>query len=141
MISVLFLCTHNSARSIMAEAMLKHKAPDLFTVHSAGTEPSEPDPRAIAALRARGIDAGEPRSESVDDYMTQQFDYVISLCAEASSSCAMIGIGDTFLPWKFPDPKSRDGDTPFETTLDEIEVAMDDFIAQCREKHTPGTPA
>ncbi len=77
---ILFLCTGNSARSLMAEAFLRHHAGEQFEVFSAGTEPRGVDPRTMEALESFGIDAPDLHSKSVDQFRNGHFDFVISLC-------------------------------------------------------------
>src|SRR5579859_4130737 len=80
---VLILCTGNSARSQMAEGLLRHDAGDQFEVESAGTKPSIVRPEAIAAMRELGIDISRQRSKHVDEFDGQRFDYVITVCDNA----------------------------------------------------------
>jgi arsenate reductase (thioredoxin) len=84
---VLILCTGNSARSQMAEGLLRHDAGDRFEVESAGTKPSSVRPEAIAVTREAGIDIAGHRSKHVDEFAGQQFDYVITVCDNARESC------------------------------------------------------
>src|SRR5580700_10066973 len=84
---VLILCTGNSARSQMAEGLLRHDAGDRFDAESAGTKPSQVRPEAIAVMRELGIDISGHRSKSVDDFAGQNFDYVLTVCDSAKESC------------------------------------------------------
>src|SRR5213082_1247859 len=84
---VLILCTGNSARSQMAEGLLRHMAGDRFEVLSAGVEPSYLRSQAIEAMRERDIDISMQRSKSVDEFMGQEFDYVITVCDNARERC------------------------------------------------------
>ncbi len=84
---VLFLCTGNSARSQMAEGLLRHFAGDRFDVFSAGTRPVGLNPNAVAAMSEIGIDISGHRSKSVDEFIGQHFDCVITLCDSAKESC------------------------------------------------------
>ena len=84
---VLILCTGNSARSQMAEGLLRHDAGDRFEVFSAGTKPSHVRPEAIAVMRELGIDISGHRSKSVDEFAGQSFDYVLTVCDNAKESC------------------------------------------------------
>lgn len=95
---VLILCTGNSARSQMAEGLLRHDAGDHFEVASAGVEPSRVRPEAIEAMREIGIDISAHRSKSVDEFAGQEFDYVITVCDMRTSiarSFPVIRIGFT----------------------------------------------
>ena len=80
---VLFLCTGNSARSQMAEGLLRRLAGDVYDVFSAGVAPSSVRPEAITVMREVGIDISQQRSKSIDEFSGQQFDYVITVCDKA----------------------------------------------------------
>ena len=84
---VLILCTGNSARSQMAEGLLRQDAGDRFEVESAGTKPSHVRPEAISAMRELGIDISGHRSKSVEEFTGQHFDYVLTVCDNAKESC------------------------------------------------------
>src|SRR5678815_3176398 len=84
---VLFLCTHNSARSQMAEGLLRHLGGAEVEVFSAGTEPGSVRPEAIEAMRSRGIDISGHTSKSVQQFAGQSFDYVVTVCDQAKESC------------------------------------------------------
>ena len=108
-ISVLFVCTHNSARSIMGEALLRAKGGDAYDVHSAGTEPSEVRPLTLRVLEEAGIPTAGLRSKSVQEFMGQEFDYVITVCDSARQNCPVFpGQGDRF-HWGYPDPSAATG--------------------------------
>ena len=83
---VLILCTGNSARSQMAEGLLRHDAGERFDVESAGTKPSIVRPEAVAAMKELGIDISGHRSKSVEEFDGQNFDYVTTLCDSARES-------------------------------------------------------
>ncbi|HEY3937569.1 MAG TPA: arsenate reductase ArsC [Bryobacteraceae bacterium] len=101
---VLILCTGNSARSQMAEGLLRHDAGDAFEVESAGTRPGTVRPEAIAAMRELGIDISGHRSKHVDDFDGQQFDYVITVCDNAKESCPVFMGAVKRLHHSFDDP-------------------------------------
>src|SRR5690242_7756135 len=84
---VLILCTGNSARSQMAEGLLRHDAGERFNVASAGTSPGWVRPEAVAVMRDLGIDISDHRSKHVDEFQGQNFDYVITVCDNARESC------------------------------------------------------
>jgi arsenate reductase len=91
---VLILCTGNSARSQMAEGLLRHLAGDRYEVFSAGTRPVGLNPTAVKAMSEIGIDISGQRSKSVDEFVDQQFDYIITVCDNAKESCPIFpGIG------------------------------------------------
>jgi arsenate reductase len=101
---VLILCTGNSARSQMAEGLLRHDAGDRFDVFSAGTKPSQVRPEAIAAMREVGIDLSAHRSKHVDEFAGQQFDYVLTVCDHANEICPVFPQGTVRLHHSFEDP-------------------------------------
>jgi arsenate reductase len=105
---VLILCTGNSARSQMAEGLLRHDAGDRFEVFSAGTNPSHVRPEAIAVMRELGIDISNHRSKHVDEFQGQQFDYVLTVCDNAKDSCPFFP-GTVSLHHSFEDPASFQG--------------------------------
>ncbi|HXO21514.1 MAG TPA: arsenate reductase ArsC [Thermoanaerobaculia bacterium] len=107
---VLFLCTHNSARSQMAEGILRQLGGDRFEVLSAGTEPSQVHPLAIKAMAAKGIDIGSQRSKHMDELKGQRFDYVITVCDQASESCPVFPGDPERIHWSIPDPSAVEGD-------------------------------
>ena len=91
---VLILCTGNSARSQMAEGILRRLGNSTIEVHSAGTHPSRENPLAIEAMNEIGIDISSHRSKSVDEFAQQLFDLVITVCDKAKASCPV------FLFWR-----------------------------------------
>jgi len=101
---VLILCTGNSARSQMAEGLLRHDAGERFEVESAGTKPSSVRPEAIAAMKELGIDISGHRSKSVEEFAGREFDYVITVCDSARESCPMFFGAATKLHQSFEDP-------------------------------------
>lgn len=101
---VLILCTGNSARSQMAEGLLRHDAGDAFEVESAGTKPSIVRPEAVRAMREIGIDISAHRSKHVDEFDGQRFDYVITVCDNAKESCPVFMGAVKRLHHSFEDP-------------------------------------
>lgn len=106
---ILFLCTHNSARSQMAEGLLRHIAGDRFEVHSAGTEATHVRPLAIRAMAEIGIDISVQRSKTMDEYLDQPFDYVITVCDRANESCPIFPGDPERIHWSFDDPAAARG--------------------------------
>lgn len=106
---VLILCTGNSARSQMAEGLLRHLAGDRFEVFSAGSKPSVVNPYAIRAMSARGIDISEQRSKHLSEYLDQPFDYVITVCDNAAETCPVFPGRAQRIHWSFPDPAAAQG--------------------------------
>jgi arsenate reductase len=101
---ILFLCTGNSARSQMAEGLLRHEAGDRFEVFSAGTYPSLVRPEAIAVMNEIGIDISRQRSKSVDEFTSQKLDTVITVCDNAKESCPVFPGATQRFHWPFEDP-------------------------------------
>lgn len=101
---VLFLCTHNSARSQMAEGLLRWMAGDQFEVFSAGTEATRVHPLAIEAMREVGIDISGHRSKTLDEFRGQRFDYVITVCDRANEACPVFPSDTQRIHWGFEDP-------------------------------------
>ena len=107
--SVLILCTANSARSQMAEGLLRHDAGDRFEVESAGSKASHVRPEAIAAMREIGIDISGHRSKSVDEFADRSFDYVLTVCDNAKESCPIYPGHSNRLHHAFEDPAAVEG--------------------------------
>jgi arsenate reductase (thioredoxin) len=108
-IRVLFVCTGNSARSIMAEALLRQHGGDRFEVHSAGTEPRGINPLTLQVLSDAGIDASWARSKSVAEYLGQRFDFVITVCDQARQVCPVFPGVHESLHWGYEDPAEATG--------------------------------
>ncbi|MGA7415475.1 MAG: arsenate reductase ArsC [Bryobacteraceae bacterium] len=106
---VLILCTGNSARSQMAEGLLRCDAGDRFEVFSAGTKPGHVRPEAIAAMRELGIDISDHRSKSVDEFSGQQFDYVLTVCDNAKENCPVFFGKTIMIHHSFEDPAALQG--------------------------------
>jgi arsenate reductase (thioredoxin) len=108
---VLFICTHNSARSQMAEGWLRHLAGDHFEAHSAGTQATLVRPLAIQAMREVGVDISGQESKTLDRYINQPWDYVITVCDDANEACPYFPGGKRRLHWSLPDPSKAIGTT------------------------------
>jgi arsenate reductase len=106
---VLILCTGNSARSQMAEGLLRHDGGAAFEVASAGTKPSHVRPEAIAVMGEIGIDISGHRSKSVDEFAGQAFDYVITVCDNAKESCPIFPAVTKRIHWSLDDPAAVQG--------------------------------
>ena len=106
---VLFLCTHNSARSQMAEGLLRALGGDRFEPFSAGTEATHVRPLAIRAMAELGIDISAQESKTLDRYLGDRFDAVITVCDQANESCPVFGGARQRLHWSFPDPSTAEG--------------------------------
>jgi arsenate reductase len=130
---VLILCTGNSARSQMAEGLLREVAGDKFEVESAGVAPSSVRPEAIEAMREMGIDISGHRSKSVDEFAGQPFDYIITVCDNARDHCPVFPGTATRFHWSFEDPASVEGSDDerlgaFRTVRDQIQRRLQSFV-------------
>jgi arsenate reductase len=108
-IRVLFVCTGNSARSVMAEALLRRHGGDRFEVFSAGTEPKGINPLTVRVLADAGIDVSSARSKSVTEFAGQSFDYVVTVCDQARQSCPVFPGVHESLHWGYEDPAEAEG--------------------------------
>jgi arsenate reductase len=106
---VLFLCTHNSARSQMAEGLLRHLGGGRFEAYSAGTEATRVRPLAIEAMAELGIDISGQHSKTLDRYLNEPFDKVITVCDDANESCPVFLGARERQHWSFPDPSTATG--------------------------------
>jgi arsenate reductase (thioredoxin) len=133
---VLILCTGNSARSQMAEGLLRHEGGDRFAVYSAGTRPSLVRPEAIQVMREIGIDISAQRSKSVEEFMGQEFDYVLTVCDHANESCPIFPGKAERLHQSFEDPPPPYIGTEtyrlniFRRVRDEIQSWLKEFVNQ-----------
>jgi arsenate reductase (thioredoxin) len=130
---VLFLCTGNSARSQMAEGLLRHLAGDRYDALSAGTHPVGLNPGAVAAMRELGIDISAQRSKRMDEFVDQAFDYVITVCDRAKESCPRWPHTGWLLHWSFDDPAATMGSPEeqrkaFRTVRQQIKAHIEGFI-------------
>jgi arsenate reductase (thioredoxin) len=128
---VLILCTHNSARSQMAEGLLRHLAGDRFDVYSAGLEPTQVHPLATRAMAEIGIDIGGQRSKSLFDYLGQvHFGYLITVCSRAEQECPVFPGVSVRLHWPCDDPAAVTGSE--EERLDAFRRSRDQIAARLR---------
>jgi arsenate reductase len=111
---VLFICTHNSARSQMAEGLLNAFLSDRFEACSAGTQPSKINPHAVKAMAEIGIDISSHRSKSLEEFQGKKIDYVVTVCDQAKGACPFFPGAGTYLHQSFDDPSK------FQGTNDEI---------------------
>ena len=128
-VRVLFLCTHNSARSQMAEGLLRELGRNRVEVFSAGTEPSGVHPLAIKVMSGRGIDLMTHRSKHLEEYLGQDFDYVITVCDRVREVCPIFPGEPQHIHWSFPDPAAIVGnlkaqENVFEDTARELTVRI-----------------
>ena len=115
-IRVLFVCTGNSARSLLAEALLRDNGGPDFEVHSAGTEPKGINPLTVRVLAEARLSTEGLRSKSVDEYLGQSFDYVITVCDNARQTCPVFPGVHESLHWGYDDPAAVEG-------LEEVRLA------------------
>ena len=132
---VLVLCTGNSARSQMAEGLLRHRAGDDYEVYSAGTKPSGVRPEAIAVMREVGIDISGHRSKSVDEFVGKIFEYVITVCDNAKESCPVFPAGTKRIHWSIEDPAAVQGSegqrlSAFRRVRDELWARLQAFTRE-----------
>lgn len=130
---VLILCTGNSARSQMAEGLLRHFGGDKFDVESAGVMASFVRPLAIEAMKEIGIDISSHRSKSVTEFTNQTFDYVITVCDNAKETCPFFPASVERIHWSFDDPATATGSEQeqlavFRRVRDEIKQKLKIFI-------------
>jgi arsenate reductase len=130
---VLILCTGNSARSQMAEGLLRRDGGASVEVFSAGTKPSHVRPEAIAAMREIGIDIAGHRSKSVDEFAGQTFDYVITVCDNAKDSCPVFPAPTKRIHWNLEDPAAVQGPeeerlAAFRRIRDELREHLHQFV-------------
>jgi len=131
---VLILCTGNSARSQMAEGLLRHDAGDRFEVESAGVNPTAVKPEAVQVMLEVGIDISTHHSKSVDEFTDQEFDYVITVCDNAREQCPVFPRNTQRIHWSFEDPALASGDAEtrlavFRKVRDEIRERLKRFVA------------
>ena len=106
---VLFLCTHNSARSQMAEGFLRALAGDRYEVASAGTEQTRVNPLAIRAMAEADVDISGQTSKTLDPFLAERWDHVITVCDDANERCPIFPGAANRLHWSFPDPSRATG--------------------------------
>ena len=136
-IRVLFVCTHNSARSIMAEALLRAKGGGRFEVYSAGTESGEVRPLTLRVLGDAGLPTDSMRSKPVAEFLGQRFDYVITVCDSARQVCPTFPGEGERLHWSLEDPSEVEGSEEerlqaFRRVFEAIDQHIDRFLARGR---------
>ena len=118
--SVLFLCSGNSARSQLAEALLRHYGGGRFVVMSAGLHPEGVDPRVHQLLARHGIDSSSLSSKNLAGLPRTHFDFVITLCDKARGECDLLASPSELMHWDLPDPKPSEGLAAFEKVMHEL---------------------
>jgi arsenate reductase (thioredoxin) len=139
---VLFLCTGNSARSQMAEAILQQIGGRDFEVESAGTEPRGVNPLTLRVLADAGINWSTATSKSVDQFAGRPFDYVITVCDRARQACPVFPTAGTMLHWDVEDPAEVSGSdeektAAFRAAYSDLHARVEGFVGACRVGATP----
>jgi arsenate reductase len=132
---VLFLCTHNSARSQMAEALLRRLGGDRFAVASAGTEARGVHPLATRVMAEIGVDVRGHTSKTLDRFLGEAWDYVVTVCDSANESCPVFPGATTRLHWSFDDPSAATGSgeqrlAVFRRVRDEIQARVEAWLGE-----------
>jgi arsenate reductase len=132
---ILFVCTQNSARSQMAEGLMRALYGDRYEVFSAGTEPSQVNPFAIQAMELAKIDISNHRSKSIDEFNGEEMDYVVTVCDRAKENCPYFPGGKVHIHHSFSDPAAVSGSdveilAEFERIRDEIKKWIKESIGQ-----------
>jgi arsenate reductase (thioredoxin) len=128
---VLFVCTHNSARSQMAEGLLRALGEGQFESYSAGTEATHVRPLAIKAMDELGIDIRDQRSKTLDEFLNQRFDYVITVCDHAAETCPFFPGAAQRIHWSLPDPSQATGDESAQLAV--YREVRDDLAGRIRD--------
>jgi len=136
---VLFICTHNSARSQMAEGIMNALYGDRFQAFSAGTNPSKVNPLAIEVLKEIGVDISHHKSKSIDEFKGENFDYVVTVCDNAKENCPYFPGGKKYVHRGFMDPASVEGTyeeklSAFRKVRDEILEWIKEFFIENKEE-------
>jgi len=132
-IRVLFVCTGNSARSIMAEVLTRKHGSTAFEVYSAGTEPRGINPLTVRALQEAGLPTDGLSSKSVQEFLGQRFDYVITVCDQARQSCPVFPGSHQSLHWGYEDPAEATGTDEerlqvFRSVLTQLGLRINEFV-------------
>lgn len=134
---ILFVCTHNSARSQMAEALLRRRVGGAVSVASAGSHPAQVHPMAIQVMSERGIDIRHQHSKGFEAFVGQSFDTVITVCDRAREVCPVFPDHPDHVHWSLPDPSSVEGKAArlqaFEATADQLAERIGFFVSQLGE--------
>jgi len=142
-VRVLILCTANSARSQMAEGLLRREAGPSWEVFSAGTKPTRVRPEAIAVMHEAGFDISGHHSKSVDEFLGQEFDYVITVCDNARETCPVFPARTHHIHWSIEDPAAIRGSeedrlNAFRQARNELQGRLQAFIREQRQSPEEG---
>ncbi len=136
---ILFLCYHNSARSQMAEGLLKKLAGDKFEVYSAGIEATRVHPFAIEVMKEIGIDISSYKSKSAKDFLGEHFGYIITVCDDAKEKCPTFPDVSVRMHWPFEDPTKASGSDEeklevFRKVRDQIKNKIIDWLEELKKE-------
>jgi arsenate reductase (thioredoxin) len=145
-IHVLFVCTGNSARSQIAEALLGRIGGDAFVGFSAGTEPKGVNPYTVRVLDEEGIDWSNARSRSVGEFILRPFDHVITVCDDARQTCPVFPGSYQQHHWNLEDPAEVDGGddrklAAFRKTYQELDALIRHFVQTARQRRRSPRPS
>ncbi len=130
----LFLCTHNAARSQMAEGFVNSRYSDHYEAFSAGNAPTRVHPCTVNVMAEEGIDISEHRAKSLDEFHDVSFDYVVTLCADATESCPIFPGGKTYIQRAFPNPvptrEERESCEPFQRVRVQIKEWLEQMFGE-----------
>ena len=131
---VIFICTGNSCRSQIAEGLLRKDAEDRFDIFSAGSDPSRLHPAAISVMEEWGIDISHQKSESIDNFIDNNFDIIITVCDNANQSCPVFPNEKIRIHWSIKDPFHGWSDNqevlpPYRIARDELKKRIDEFLS------------
>jgi protein-tyrosine-phosphatase len=135
-VRVLFLCTGNSARSQMAEALLEHVSHGVVFASSAGSRPKAIHPQAIRVMEERGLDLRGRRAKHLDEFAGQHFEYVITLCDRVREVCPEFPHAPRLMHWSMADPASEN-DAAFDRTAEELEVRIGFLLHSIEQEEQP----
>ena len=131
---VIFICTGNSCRSQIAEGLLRKDAEDRFDIFSAGSDPSRLHPAAISVMEEWGIDISHQKSESIGNFIDNNFDIIITVCDNANQSCPVFPNEKIRLHWSIKDPfhgwsDNQEDLPPYRIARDELKKRIDEFLS------------
>ena len=136
--NTIFICTGNSCRSQIAEGLLREKYSDEFNVYSAGSNPSKLHPASISVMEEWGIDISNHKSKTIDKYLNEYMDYVITVCDNAKQSCPSFPNGKHNIHWSIKDPFHSWGNElsdlePYRKTRDELSKKINEFVTNIKK--------
>ena len=137
---VLFVCVANDARSLIAEAVLRHSGSEHFEAFSAGVRPTAVDPRTLTVLEHAGIATQGLRSKALEEFAGMSFDYLIDLCDKGSDELALLPQSSETLTWSFVDPVKQEGLDGFRHVFHELSDRIRLFLMVKNRPHDPESP-